>query len=151
VQEKTKSKQSIVDLSIGVFFLAIVGLLAANVFIIHSAISYNDESCKLITIAAARAALEGQDQKGIMLAAQRELFSCGNGGFFISAPQLKYFTHEKVGSKHKFKVSTQTVAHVPVPVLVLENNRMPSFTFKRIYVMEASEPSESSNQNLPSR
>jgi hypothetical protein len=151
VQEETKGSQSIVDLGIGVFLLAVVGLLAANVFIIQSAISYNDESCKLITIAAARAAEEGQDQKGIMLAAQRELFSCGTGGFFISAPQLKYFTHDKVGGKHRFKVATQTVAHVPVPVLVLENNRMPSFIFKRIYVLETGEQSESSNQSLPTR
>ena len=151
MQENKKSSGGIIDLGIGVFLLAVVGLLAANIFIIYAAISYNDESCKLITVAAARAAQEGQDQKGIFQAAQRELFSCGSGGFFISAPQLQYFTHDKVGSKHKFKVATQISAHVPVPALVLENNRMPLFTFKRIYVLETSEQSESSNQSMPIR
>lgn len=149
MQENKNSTDGILDLGIAVFLLAVVGLLATNVFIMYSAQRFNDQSCKLVTLAAVHAALDGQDQKGIVLAAQRELFSCGSGGFFISAPQLQYFTHDKVGNKHKIKVATETTARFPFPILVWESDRSPVLTFKRIYVMEAGERRESSNQSVP--
>lgn len=110
--------RNLVDLAIAVFLLCILALFCTNILIIQIAKSYNDLACRRVTFAAARAALDGQDQRGIVTAAQGALSLCGAGGFFIHAPQLVIFTHDLAVGKHKICVRTETIAKVPAPILI---------------------------------
>jgi hypothetical protein len=137
--------KNIVELVTAVFLLSVLALLAANIFVIYTGITHNDEACRLISIAAAQAAEEGQDHTAITFAAQNELSRFGSGGFFIRGPKLIYFTHNQVGNNHKIKVSTQTEVLLPAPLLAIGSK--PIIVLERTYLMNFNEPSASNKRS----
>lgn len=127
---------NLVDLGIAVLLLCVLSLLFANVFIIQLARSLNDKVCRQLVVAAARAALDGCDQRQICSAVQQELSLCGTGGFFVSAPRLTRFEHDLADGKHKIKVGTEVLAKVPAPILIPGVDSQDDLTMHRTYYVE---------------
>ncbi len=151
MQQAKNQQRNLIDLAIAVFLLSISALLSANIFVIYSAIAHNDEACKQATIAAAEAAREGEDQSGIVYAAQHELSRCGVGGFFIRGPELKYFTHDFSAGKHRLKVKTSVEAILPAPALIAGLGGRSAVVFERTYTMDLIVPSEKSSEDIDSQ
>ncbi len=132
------SGHSLVDLGVAVFLLTVLALLVSNIFIIRLARDYNDKACKEAVLSAARALISGKDAIAIQRAAQDGLNESPQGGFFIEHPTFLEYKDEKIAGVRQLKVQTQTVARVPAPILLMDNEirERGALSFKSTYIVE---------------
>ena len=73
-----------------------------------------------------------------MKAAQEGLNSSGQGGFFIEHPTFTEFKDQMVDGMRQLRVETQTIARVPAPILLFDNEvrEHGDLTFRRTYIVE---------------
>jgi hypothetical protein len=129
---------SLAEIGFAVFLLTVLALLISNIFVIHLARDYNDKACKYAVLSAARAAVSGKDAMTIQKAAQDGLNDSPQGGYFIEHPTFLEYKDEKAGDTRQLKVQTQTVARVPFPILVLddETRERGALAFTSTYIVE---------------
>ena len=133
---KTKTESNLGELALAVLFLSVLALLTANILVFEVAAKHNDDVCRSITIAAAKAAVDGKDASSVKNIAMQEITRAGYGGFFIAPPRLMRFTDAVQDNKRRIVVQTQTMAKVPVPNLIVTDNKLAALTLKRTYVAE---------------
>lgn len=119
---RRQSGHSLGEIGIAVFLLTVMALLISNCFVLDTAKKYNDEACRKAIESAARAALSGKDALAVQIAAQDGLNKTSEGGYFIEHPTFLEYKDEKNDGVRQLKVQTQTVARVPFPILVLDDN-----------------------------
>lgn len=130
---------SLIEIGVAVFLLTVIALLMSNIFVIYLARSYNDKACKDAVLSAASAVLTGLDASSIQRAAQEGLNKTPQGGYFIEHPTFLEYKYEKSGGVRQVKVQTQTIAHVPFPILVMDDSETRDhgqLAFKSTYIIE---------------
>jgi hypothetical protein len=136
LSSNVKPESNLTDLAFAVLFLAVLALLTANILIYSVAAKHNDDVCRNITIAAARAAVDGGDNRGVYTAALQEVALAGYGGFFIDAPKLVGFSDSVKDNKRRITVQTQCFARIPVRRLIAADDINKALLLKRTYVAE---------------
>ena len=99
---------------------------------------YNDLLCRTTTIAAASAAVQGIDTKGVYLSACKEIGISGFGSWFITDPKLCKFSDTTQNNIRKITVGTECTARLPAKRLLVTNDLAQALTLKRIYAVEMS-------------
>lgn len=129
---------SLGEIGLAVFLLTVLALLISNVFVMNLAKKYNDDACKEAVVQAAKAALSGKDEITTQKAAQDGLNASPQGGYFIEHPTFLEYKDERSDGVRQLKVQTQTVARVPFPILVLddETRERGELAFKSTYIVE---------------
>lgn len=129
---------SLAEIGLAVFLLTVLSLLISNVFVMYLAKQYNDDACREAVRQAARAALSGKDSITTQKAAQDGLNESPQGGYFIEHPTFLEYKDEKIAGVRQLKVQTQTVARVPFPILILddETRERGELAFKSTYIFE---------------
>ena len=132
------SGHSLGEIGLAVFLLTVLALLISNVFVMNLAKKYNDDACRAAVQSAARAALSGKDALSTQKAAQDGLNDTPQGGYFIEHPTFLEYKDENNAGVRQLKVQTQTVARVPFPVLILddETRERGELAFKSTYIVE---------------
>lgn len=118
---RSQKGHSIIELCIAVILLILLGLLAANVFVIQLAKTYNDRVCRDSIMLAAKEALEGKDKPEVIQAAKGGMDSCGIGGFFIGHPSYTKYSDEITTDVRVLTIQTALKVRVPISFLVMEN------------------------------
>ena len=136
MSSKTKTESNLTELALAVLLLALLALLTANILVFLVASRHNDEICRSVTIAAAKAAVEGSDKKSVYMAAWEELGLGGYGGFFIDAPKISAYSDETKDNTRRIKVQTQCIARVPVSNLIVADDLKKMLTLRRTYIVE---------------
>jgi hypothetical protein len=136
LSSKTKTESNLTELALAVLLLALLALLTANILVYLIASKHNDEICRAVTIAAAKAAVAGEDKKNAYMAAWQELGLGGYGGFFLDAPKIAAYSDETTNNKRRIKVQTKCFARVPVSNLILADDLKKALTLKRTYLVE---------------
>jgi hypothetical protein len=150
LSSKTKTESNLTELAVAVLLLALLALLTANILVFIIASKHNDEICRAVTIAAAKAAVAGEDKKNVYMAAWQELGLGGYGGFFIDAPKIAAFSDETSNNKRRIKVQTKCFARVPVSNLIIADDIKKALTLKRTYLVEIglAEDAEKSDKSV---
>lgn len=132
------SGHSLGEIGLAVLLLTVLALLISNVFVMNLAKKYNEDGCRKAVESAARAALSGKDPVTTQKAAQDGLNEAPQGGYFIEHPTFLEYKDEKNAGVRQIKVQTQTVARVPFPILVLddETRERGELAFKSTYIFE---------------
>jgi hypothetical protein len=136
LSSKTKTESNLTELALAVLLLALLALQTANILVFLIAAKHNDEICRAVTIAAAKAAVEGEDKKNVKVAGWQELSLGGYGGFFIDPPKISDFSDETTNNKRRIKIQTKCLARVPVSKLIMTDDLQKALTLKRTYVVE---------------
>jgi hypothetical protein len=138
LKNRSTSGHSLVDLGLAVFLLTVMALLIGNIYIIRLARDYNDKACREAVMSAAKAAIGGKDTAAIMRAAQDGLNESPQGGFFIEHPTFLEYKDEKVEGVRQLRIATQTVARVPAPILLMDDEirEHGSLALKSTYIVE---------------
>lgn len=136
MSSKTKSESNLTELALAVLLLALLALLTANILVFLIAARHNDEICRAVTIAAAKAAVEGEDKKNVYMAAWQELGLGGYGGFFIDAPKIAQYSDDTKNNERQIKVQTTCIARVPVINLIIADDIKKILTLKRTCVIK---------------
>ena len=116
---RSSKGHSVIELCIAVILLILLGFLAANVFVIQLAKSYNDRVCRDSIMLAAKEALEGKDKPEVIQAAKGGMDNCGIGGFFITHPHFTKYSDEITTDVRVLTVQTALKVRVPVAFLVV--------------------------------
>jgi hypothetical protein len=137
-QPRRATGHSLLDIGLAVLLLTVLALLVSNIFVIHLARDYNDRACKDAVLSAARAVISGKDPLAIQRAAQDGLNESPQGGYFIEHPTFLEYKDEKNAGVRQLRVQTQTVARVPFPILVMddETRERGMLAFKSTYIVE---------------
>jgi hypothetical protein len=136
LSSKTKTESNLTELSVAVLLLSLLALYTANIFVFLIASRHNDEICRNVVIAAAKAAVAGSDNKDAYAAAWQELGHAGYGGFFIDAPKISHYSDVIKDNQRQIKVQTQCIANLPVKVLIVADDLKKLLTLKRTYVIK---------------
>ncbi|HEY9786202.1 MAG TPA: hypothetical protein V6D17_12415 [Candidatus Obscuribacterales bacterium] len=113
-------KEDRLELAVRLLLITVIALLAANVLVLAVGSFYNDRACQNMLRLAARARMEGRDQRAIMRAAFNELTMYGDGGYFVQHPQCTQFIMQNTGTESILQVQTATNVRLPAPIFVAE-------------------------------
>ena len=111
---------TVLEIGLAVVLLILLGLLGANVYVIHSGRALNDRVCKDSILLAGEAALNGKNSNAVRVAAKAGMDSCGGGGYFVNHPQFTEFRDDMTTDIRVLKVQTKTLVRIPAPFLVLD-------------------------------
>jgi hypothetical protein len=129
----------LIDLGIAVFILTIIGLVAANCYVLHLAMDYNDHACCEAVKFAGKAAIQGKDEVTVVRSAQLGLTQIGQGGFLIDHPQFTLFKDDKVLDTRVLRCQTQCIVKLPAAFLIFgdpEAERTGKMTLTSTYVLK---------------
>ncbi len=118
--QPTTTGQRVGEIALSVLLLILLGLLCANVYVIHMGRSFNDRVCKDSILLAGQAALTGKNPDDVRVAAKAGMHSSGSGGYFINHPQFTEFRDDITTDVRVLKVQTRTIVKIPIPFLILD-------------------------------
>lgn len=107
----------VLQLSIAVLLLSVMGLLFANVTTMYLARNYNTQVCMNAAIAGAQAATSGCDENQVAHIVEQTVGQSG-GGFLINAPELHGLAFHKIEGNNCLVVNTVILTSVPAPMLL---------------------------------
>lgn len=138
-----------VELTVSVLLLVLLGFLCTNVYVIYIGRDYNDRICRESINRAAVAAMNGKDTDEVMRAARGGMYGCGIGGVFVEHPQFTAFSDNLTADKRIVRLQTRTLVHVPMDFLVLnpDYHEKRSLVFTSTYEYHIMNPKKTSNLN----
>lgn len=122
-QVQSKSLDALVQTTVAVGALIVLGLIVSNIAILLMAGNFNEHICRNVAESGARAYDEENKLSDVQSAIAQAINKQSSGGYFISSPvltEIKYYVDSKNGKKRKMlSVRTSVCVRLPAPFLVL--------------------------------
>ncbi len=124
LKHRSSRGYGVLQLTIAVLLLSVLGLLFANVTTMYLARNYNIQVCMNAAIAGAQAATSGADENQVAHVVEQTVSQSSYGGFFVNPPELHGLAFHKIDGANCLVVNTVIETRVPAPILVPYGDRL---------------------------